>query len=121
MVLITHFLRLPLVVFVMCCLQALSKLSQASEADADGSKAEKRSAPDAVAAAAAAGIRKEALACCLQVRCVGAAMRLVFCAESCIVAMHRMRVLVALLQSLPPYMWCLLKPPAAHNAVWWAW
>lgn len=48
-------------------LQALSKLSQAPEADADG-KAEKRSAPDAVAAAAAAGIRKEALACCLQVR-----------------------------------------------------
>ncbi|WIA18888.1 hypothetical protein OEZ85_003561 [Tetradesmus obliquus] len=46
--------------------QALSKLSQAPEADADG-KAEKRSAPDAVAAAAAAGIRKEALACCLQV------------------------------------------------------
>lgn len=47
--------------------QALSKLSQAPEADADG-KAEKRSAPDAVAAAATAGIRKEALACCLQVR-----------------------------------------------------
>jgi hypothetical protein len=51
----------------LVCLQALSKLSQAPEADGDASKGEKRSAPDAVAAAAAAGIRKEALACCLQV------------------------------------------------------
>ncbi|KAF6256772.1 hypothetical protein COO60DRAFT_1627056 [Scenedesmus sp. NREL 46B-D3] len=47
--------------------QVLSKLSQAADTVAEGGKGEKRSAPDAVAAAAAAGIRKEALACCLQV------------------------------------------------------
>lgn len=51
------------VIFVLC-LQVLSKLAQSNEPDADTAKTGK-AGPEA--AATAAGICKEALACCLQV------------------------------------------------------